>query len=434
MSEKTPENSETPGAPVEIEAEPVAEAPSSAPAAEGADARAARPSGPRSLARAPAFLIVGVLVLAIAVAGVWLARRQLDRAPADEIAADTRPPATPTATLESLREERRTPNSPHAVASTPPDKIFNQTDASLKSGAEAVARIAPSVQGAINELPSPPAAAGGNEGLQEAARDAAKMFSPDSREIDLSVNSVEALDDLERAAGEATAIGEPPRLKQSGSLQGAETASVEIANLSASLMQERQRTDRQASVIARLEAEVSRLKAIDEAAAGKARALAALTKKMGAGEPYRRELDAYAKAGGVPAASIEASADDGLATMASLMESFPEARDRALAASRRENARGPGSRIGANFAAFIRLRPAQPIEGGSAGAVLSRAEANLAGGDLAGAVGELAALTGGAREAMAPWAERARARVAAEAALSALTGAETTAPEGGPAP
>jgi hypothetical protein len=60
------------------------------------------------------------------------------------------------------------------------------------------------------------------------------------------------------------------------------------------------------------------------------------------------------------------------------------------------------------------------VAGDGAGALLARAEARLAAGDLAGAVEILGGLKGPAAEAAAPWLADARARLAADKAVAAL--------------
>jgi hypothetical protein len=65
----------------------------------------------------------------------------------------------------------------HASAAPSPDKIFNNDMGALKDGVDAVRTAPPDPAAAtINELP-PPTHSGGNHGLQDAAKDAASIFS-----------------------------------------------------------------------------------------------------------------------------------------------------------------------------------------------------------------------------------------------------------------
>jgi len=68
----------------------------------------------------------------------------------------------------------------------------------------------------------------------------------------------------------------------------------------------------------------------------------------------------------------------------------------------------------------IRREPGM-IAGNDAASVLARAEADLNGGDLPGAISELDSLGQGPAEAAAPWLAQAKARLAADKAVSELT-------------
>ncbi|CCG41844.1 COG4223 family protein [Magnetospirillum molischianum] len=61
------------------------------------------------------------------------------------------------------------------------------------------------------------------------------------------------------------------------------------------------------------------------------------------------------------------------------------------------------------------------VAGNDATAIIARAESNMNGGDLAGAVSEIDLLVYGPAEAAAPWLGQAKARIAADKALSELT-------------
>lgn len=61
------------------------------------------------------------------------------------------------------------------------------------------------------------------------------------------------------------------------------------------------------------------------------------------------------------------------------------------------------------------------VAGNDASSILARAEADLHGGDLPGAISELNALVLGPAEAAAPWLAQAKARIAADKAVSELT-------------
>ncbi len=109
-------------------------------------------------------------------------------------------------------------------------------------------------------------------------------------------------------------------------------------------------------------------------------------------------------------------------TRKALEESFPEAARAALAAALRTEATGAGpmERIGAFLRTQTGARSLEPLAGGGADAVLSRAEAALRAGNLAEALGELAALPTDGQAAMAGWSAAAEARLAVAAALVGL--------------
>lgn len=379
-------------------------------------------------ARAAPLLFGAFLLFALAAAGVFFARRQLDR---ETIAAPQEAPSE-SAPEEAVIELPEPAGTPLAGEGPPQAKIFNSANEGLKAGADAIARAAPSVKGSISELPPAPDAGEGNEALQDAAKDAAKLFAPKPEkapagkgtEIDLSTEDPEAaVESLERAAkAQASPDFSPPGAAAHAAAGIGEALSLDVARLAGSLETERQHTERQAAEIARLNAELAALKMQGSPAAQMAKAALlfnVLAEKAKTGEPYRRELQEYESgAGATLPPAIGAGADKGLATLAALKGEFPEIRDAALAAARREASKGPVSRLGANFASLVRLRPAAPIDGRGPAAVLSRAEGDLAADDLDGALAELEGLAGAARGETAAWAAKASARAAADAALS----------------
>ena len=82
------------------------------------------------------------------------------------------------------------------------------------------------------------------------------------------------------------------------------------------------------------------------------------------------------------------------------------------------------------LSALVSVRPSGSVAGDSTGAVVARAEAHLAAGDLSSAVGELDALSGAAAAAAGPWRAKAEARLTADRVLTEL-GQVLTARAGG---
>ena len=167
------------------------------------------------------------------------------------------------------------------------------------------------------------------------------------------------------------------------------------------------------------------LQAETEAMVAKARARTALGQVMAAmdsGAPYAGLLpDLGPDPAGLPQALTD-PATAGISTMAQLRDAFPEAARAALEASLQADMGATWSdRIGSFLRAQTGARSLEPREGSDPDAVLSRAEARLAEGDLAAALTQLDALPEAGKAAMAPWRTRAEARLAAIAALAALS-------------
>lgn len=372
--------------------------------------------------RPPARILGAVFLVLLVVVGVYLAKRQLDRHPPP---IEAPPPAadnSPAATFDFPPPAE----TPLAGGGPPPGKILNSANDDLKAAAKRVERAQPPLDGASGGLPAPSnaGAISGNAGMQDAAKEAAKLLSPgkiETSEIDLSTDdSAAALQSLERAAAEQALRETAP----AATVPSRDRAAGDDAGPIQSLETERQHPDHQAAEIERLTAEISALRSQGSPVARQAAAALAfgeLAIKARAGEPYARELNAYLRLAGPPVASaIAGSADRGMPTLADLKEAFPAMRNAALAAARREGAAGPLARLGVNFAALVNLRPAGPVPGAGPPAVFARAEANLMADDLAGALSELDGLTGAARAKAADWVGEARRRADGETALAAL--------------
>lgn len=120
-------------------------------------------------------------------------------------------------------------------------------------------------------------------------------------------------------------------------------------------------------------------------------------------------------------AVISENAASGVASVAMLQETFPDAARAALnSAIRADSGEGAMDRL----TAFIRVqsgaRSLAPREGDDPDAVLSRAEAALRSGDVAAAVSEIDTLPEDGRAAMAVWRGAAEARVSALSAAADL--------------
>lgn len=169
------------------------------------------------------------------------------------------------------------------------------------------------------------------------------------------------------------------------------------------------------------ETQATRLKAEAEALASDAKLQAALGRVQAAldsGAPYGSALQDLGA--DVPAVLL-GSAETGLPTLADLQDGFSGAARLALEASLTENM---GESWSERVAAFLRsqtgARSLTPREGNDPDAILSRAEAALAAGEVTLALTEVATLPKVGQDAMTVWRTAAELRLAAEAAIAAL--------------
>ncbi len=156
--------------------------------------------------------------------------------------------------------------------------------------------------------------------------------------------------------------------------------------------------------------------------AGRALALGALATAVRSENPYVGELAALQALGAeLPEGGpLVANAQSGIPTLGQLRGSVSEAiRAAQFAASVPEGATNTDRALGVLKSMFA-PRPANPVEGDSVDAVISRAEAALDTDDLGGAIATFETLRGPAAEAMAPWLTTAHARADTLAALAAL--------------
>ena len=142
--------------------------------------------------------------------------------------------------------------------------------------------------------------------------------------------------------------------------------------------------------------------------------------------PFDVELDALLavaaddpEVGGAVAALTE-RARDGVPTLDVLRARFAAIAGPVV---RADDAPEEASRVErwiSRFTSLVTVRPVGDVPGDSADAVVARAEARLAAGDLYEAVAEVKDLEGAPAEVAADWLAAARARLAAERALAAL--------------
>jgi hypothetical protein len=150
-----------------------------------------------------------------------------------------------------------------------------------------------------------------------------------------------------------------------------------------------------------------------------AAALGQIEAAMNSGQPFATALGVLPDPMVPTALSSQAAA--GVPTLASLQTGFPVAARAALEAALRANMGESWSeRIGTFLRSQTGARSLEPREGADPDAVLSRAEAALARGDLDATLTEIAALPATAQTAMADWSGLATQRLDALQALRDL--------------
>jgi len=293
---------------------------------------------------------------------------------------------------------------------------------------ESEPRLSPEALGAMMQRLS--ALEGTAEALSGAA-DSVSAINTKIQEVEAQVATIAS----DRAALD-TRIQDIESRLQSGSLAD----SADLDALRTVIETERARLNEQAEAIrselqaelaallqeARAEAAILQDEAAKAQVAGILRGgILMLRAALDSGESLAPGLQALAEAGIDIPPDLAAQAD-GVATLASLRDAFPDAAREALALARSGLSEEPGA--GARFWAFllrqVGARSLAPRAGDDADAVLSRAEAALRAGDLPATLTELAALDAGVAAPFAEWRARASSRLAAQTALADLARAQ----------
>lgn len=182
----------------------------------------------------------------------------------------------------------------------------------------------------------------------------------------------------------------------------------------------------QADLDAKVKETEAKLAAIEEAAKAQTHAVMAraavrqIAAALDTGAPYAAAITDLA--GQTLPAVLTDHAASGLPSLPSLQADFPAAARAALEAALRANMGQSWTERVANFLrAQTGARSLAPREGNDPDAILSRAEAALAKGDLATTLQETATLPPEAQTALAPWLARAQMRLDAQTAVQALS-------------
>ena len=198
----------------------------------------------------------------------------------------------------------------------------------------------------------------------------------------------------------------------------------ELEHDNEALAEERTATEQR---LAALEAELKRMAAVDVRRAALVLAISQLREALARSLPYDKALTELAALAAGDAeleaavAALKPTAATGVATLGELAERFDGA---ALAAARAAIGGHRPGWIGETLARLERLvvvRHTGALAGNGTDALLARAEVELKAGQLAAATTVLDGLSAPAAEAMRPWLASAKARLAADAALAALS-------------
>lgn len=238
------------------------------------------------------------------------------------------------------------------------------------------------------------------------------------------------LDGLEARVGEITeqlaAIETRLSAVEKLAPESTEAAKVAAEAYARELAALRERFEGELAEIDAAQAQASALEAqiaeSSKAAVGRA-ALAKVEAALDTGEPFEDALLELREATGLDAPeALRAVAAKGVPVLADLQADFPAAARAAIEADIRKRVEdGSMSKLDAFLKLQLGTRTLEPIEGDSADAVLSRAEAALKTGDLDTVLAELDTLPDAAKPAFAEWRARAEMRANALAAGKLLS-------------
>ncbi|WJY22608.1 hypothetical protein QTA57_05705 [Fontisubflavum oceani] len=257
---------------------------------------------------------------------------------------------------------------------------------------------------------------------------------PEIPEVDFSPLETQIADlnaTMQEMATQISALEARPILSGEGTADEAAMAAA-MAELQANLQEQQTANAALAEQIAAAAADAeARIAAAEERAqsrVGTATAQAALSQlriSVAAGNPFADALNDVAANAGVDVPDgLAAAAETGVPTLEELQAGFPAVARAALPVALRETAGDDTmGRLGAFVRGQVGGRSLEPREGHDPDAILSRAEAAVAAGDLTSALSELEALPEPARDQMAIWITEAQTRLAATEALDAFSAA-----------
>lgn len=196
----------------------------------------------------------------------------------------------------------------------------------------------------------------------------------------------------------------------------------EVAQLRAAMTEQDARSDRR---IAQLQDRLEVLQSRDATANTRGVLILALSNLRGeldAGRPFERQLDDVERLA-PNVTSLRGArrfSADGLPTDADLRARFRDAAREAATLEARAGSDGFFGKMMANIKGLFSVREIGEVEGETTSAIISRAEAALTRGEVAGAVRELKALEGPAADAFDPFIDTAEAKATTRTVIERL--------------
>jgi hypothetical protein len=170
---------------------------------------------------------------------------------------------------------------------------------------------------------------------------------------------------------------------------------------------------------------------------GKATALALalynLRRATNEGRPFAAELKSVADMSPVPLdlAALDTRRDQGVPSLDQLKAGFEAAASAALVAENQPAGDSFASELWSKAKSFVRVRRKGDVPGNDTSAILARVEHQLERENLRAALSEAGQLSGPAADAMAPWLETLKSKIAADEALAQVEAKLLTALGGG---
>ena len=406
----------------------------------------------------------GVIAAALGAGAAWWALPRLPAAwqpgpPApvvDAAALSADLQARTQATLDAALANVRTDAAAAAIAAAQGELSAQAEGIAARAAEAATAAADPAVRSALAAMPTPElgqetvqslsqaAAAAGAEAARRIIAESPASDTPANLNATLSAQASQiaalgqAVDDLraalpadlaQRLDGQKAALDElsaRPTIDPE-TAQRVQQVADSVAETQAQL---RQATEAATAELARVRAEAAALQDASAEAARRARTAAAaatLSSALTTGQPGatggRDAAVAQLEQAGV---AVPQALTAEIVPLDRLQASFADAARAGLGASLGAGDTG-GSALGNFLRAQTGARSVEPREGGDPDAVLSRADAAVARGDIAAALAEIDVLPEPGRAAMKGWTDQARAWQAASGAVAGLTASTPTA-------